>query len=194
MKPSPNRSRKNANRSAGTNGSPSKRNPRTRRPWAQRRATASRSRSPQSIVRLRDGLTGMGNDGWDSTGATTTGSTAMARAKPPEKQARPSAAGRQPARLDDSSPAVRGVFFHAGHVRAGVLDDAEELVSHPPALGGGRHRPVWPQVAAADARAQHAHHASVGSVSVGSGTFSTRTSPAPYITHHPTPVPKAPTD
>src|SRR5664279_4930321 len=84
MKPSPNRSRKNANRSAGTNGSPSKRNPRTRRPWAQRRATASRFRSPQSIVRLRDGLTGMGNDGWDSTGATTTGSTAMARAKPPE--------------------------------------------------------------------------------------------------------------
>src|SRR5665811_806899 len=39
----------------------------------------------QAHDRLRDGLTGMGNDGWDSTGATTTGSTAMARAKPPEK-------------------------------------------------------------------------------------------------------------
>ena len=44
-----------------------------------------------------------------------------------------------------------------GHLRADVLDDAEELVADAVALLGGRHRPVGPQVAAADARAQHAH-------------------------------------
>ena len=45
-----------------------------------------------------------------------------------------------------------------GHLGADVLDHAEELVPDPPALLGGRHRPVRPQVAAADARPQHPHH------------------------------------
>ena len=44
-----------------------------------------------------------------------------------------------------------------GHLGADVLDDAEELVADALALLGGRPGPVGPQVAAADAGAQHAH-------------------------------------
>src|SRR6185312_13808084 len=40
---------------------------------------------------------------------------------------------------------------------AGVLDDAEELVSHLPALVSGQHGPVGVQVAAADRGAHHAY-------------------------------------
>ena len=39
----------------------------------------------------------------------------------------------------------------AGHLRADLLDDADELVAHAAALLAGGHRPVGPQVAAADA-------------------------------------------
>ncbi len=41
--------------------------------------------------------------------------------------------------------------LQAGDVSADVLDDADELVAHPPAPSPMRHRPVRPQVAAADA-------------------------------------------
>jgi hypothetical protein len=44
-----------------------------------------------------------------------------------------------------------------GDFGAGVLDHAEELVSHRPALVSGRHGPVGVQVTAADRGAHHAH-------------------------------------
>jgi hypothetical protein len=44
-----------------------------------------------------------------------------------------------------------------GDLGAGVLDDAEELVSHLPALVSGWHGPVGVQVAAADRGAHHAY-------------------------------------
>ena len=45
----------------------------------------------------------------------------------------------------------------AGHLRADVLHDAEELMAHAAALLGRRHGPVGPQVAPADAGVQHPH-------------------------------------
>ena len=59
-----------------------------------------------------------------------------------------------------------------------ILYHAEELVTHAPALLGGRHRPVRPQVTQIRDRSTRARRRS----SVGSGTSWTRTSPAPYIT------------
>lgn len=56
-------------------------------------------------------------------------------------------------RGDDQVPRLQ-----AGHVRAGLLDDAEELVPHRAALLGGGHGPVRPQIAAAHARGERAHH------------------------------------
>ncbi len=53
--------------------------------------------------------------------------------------------------------------LQAGHVRAGLLDDAEELVAHGAAGVGGGHRLVGPQVAAAHAGGDDADH-SVGGV------------------------------
>ena len=52
---------------------------------------------------------------------------------------------------------TRSPAWKPEHIGAGVLHDAEELVSHPAAVLRRRHRPVRPQVAAADARAQHPH-------------------------------------
>ena len=46
--------------------------------------------------------------------------------------------------------------LHGADRGAGLLDDADELVAHRPALGRGRHRVVRVQVAAADAGAHHA--------------------------------------
>ena len=80
-------------------------------------------------------------------------------------------------RRDDQSPRLRPVTS-----RADVLDDADELVAHPSAFRRWRgiepygHRSL-PQMHACVTRTT----ASVGSCSDGSGTFSTRTSPAPYI-------------
>src|SRR2546421_4294621 len=54
--------------------------------------------------------------------------------------------------------------LEAGHVGAGVLDDAEELVAHGPALRRCRHRRVGPQVATADRGAQDAYHGVAGSL------------------------------
>jgi hypothetical protein len=47
---------------------------------------------------------------------------------------------------------------HARDVRAGLLDDAEELVADRPALLLRRHAAVRPEVAAADARPDDADH------------------------------------
>src|SRR4051794_36906166 len=49
-------------------------------------------------------------------------------------------------RADDEVAPLNG-----GHLRAGVLHDADELVTHPGRITGRRHRAVRPQVAAADA-------------------------------------------
>ena len=74
-----------------------------------------------------------------------------------------------------TSPAVE-----PGHVGADVLDDAEELVADPVAVRLGAastpygHRSL-PQMHDRSTRTS----ASVGSRSIGSGTVSTRTSPAP---------------
>jgi hypothetical protein len=47
--------------------------------------------------------------------------------------------------------------LQAGHVRTGLLDDAEELVSHGTSGAGGGHGPVGPQVAAAHTGRDRAH-------------------------------------
>ena len=72
--------------------------------------------------------------------------------------------------------------LEAGHLGAGVLDHAEELVAHPaavlrrPGIDPYGHRSL-PQMQDRSTRTI----ASVGSRRTGSGTSSTRTSPAPYI-------------
>src|SRR5512135_172015 len=84
--PSPSCCLRNANRCAGTNGSPSNRRPSTHSPSrSQRRATTSRSAGEQSIVRRRLLVTAEGKLGCASTGASTRGSTAIANPKPPLK-------------------------------------------------------------------------------------------------------------
>ena len=47
--------------------------------------------------------------------------------------------------------------LEAGHLRADLLDDADELVPHPFTVATPRHRLVWPQVAAANTRPGDAH-------------------------------------
>ena len=59
--------------------------------------------------------------------------------------------------------------------------DADGLVAHHAARFVVFHRLVGPQVAAADAGAGDADGRVLGSSMVGSGTFSMRTSPAPYM-------------
>jgi hypothetical protein len=62
------------------------------------------------------------------------------------------------------------------------LDDTDELVPHAAAGFARLHLVVGPQIAAADPARVTITRASVGSTSRASGTVSTRTSPAPYMT------------
>src|SRR5271167_4887075 len=68
-----------------------------------------------------------------------------------------------------------------GDLRAEVLDSAKEFMPHQPALLGRRHRPVRPQVAAADSPAQDADDRVGGFLDRRVGRVLHPHSPAPYI-------------
>ena len=72
--------------------------------------------------------------------------------------------------------------FQRPHLVAHILDDADELVPHAAAGLRGLHLSVRPESLPQIAARVTATRASVGSTSWASGTSSTRTSPAPYMT------------
>ena len=86
MKFSPSSRRNDSNRAGGTSLSPVKRRPSTQmssESTRSRTAIRSASDSPRSALRLAP--TVIGSDGWLSTGASISGSVAIARANPPVK-------------------------------------------------------------------------------------------------------------